>query len=535
VGALGAGACDCGLIGGYLIILQRQSTTAEAMLATRARQLAVANAALYREVSERAVAEALAVAERGQLQSILNTTVDAIITIDGRGVIQSFNSAAQSTFGYAPNEVIGQNVSMLMPEPDHSAHDQYLSNYQNAGEARIIGTGREVTGLRKDGRRFPLELSVSEVPVSEGKLYTGIVRDRSVRKAAEAALAFSEARFRLLFESSPVGITFSSGTDGIEQVSPAMLRMLERSEGEVLGRILADFDDESYSQARTDSRVQIMPGQTDSTVSERLLKRASGAPLWVQIQAGAFRNEKNEVVGVVRTVEDITQRKAAESEARLRAMLESAPIGMAWSTPGESLQTVNPKFREILGRTAEEIAGHKLSDFSAPGGTQRRTSTSEILSDGLQDAVTQERQLVRGDGRTIWVAVTASAVRQPDGRINGVLRMVEDITERRQAEKDLRASEERFRVLIESAPVGIMVSHEHDSATLANPALAAMLGVPSDLVLGKRLTDYWYPRYEQQRSGSRAVRRLRQKLRATESNEIIRTHRGLGYSFIQAD
>jgi PAS domain S-box-containing protein len=406
VGALGAGACDCGLIGGYLIILQRQSTTAEAMLATRARQLAVANAALYREVSERAVAEALAVAERGQLQSILNTTVDAIITIDGRGVIQSFNSAAQSTFGYAPNEVIGQNVSMLMPEPDHSAHDQYLSNYQNAGEARIIGTGREVTGLRKDGRRFPLELSVSEVPVSEGKLYTGIVRDRSVRKAAEAALASSEARFRLLFESSPVGITFSSGTDGIEQVNPAMLRMLERSEGEVLGRILADFDDESYSQARTDSRVQIMPGQTDSTVSERLLKRASGAPLWVQIQAGAFRNEKNEVVGVVRTVEDITQRKAAErrlaeSEARLRAMLESAPIGMAWSTPGESLQTVNPKFREILGRTAEEIAGHKLSDFSAPGGTQRRTSTSEILSDGLQDAVTQERQLVRV-GRFGW-------------------------------------------------------------------------------------------------------------------------------------
>ena len=498
-----------GLISGYVIILQRRSTTAEAMVTTRARQLAVANAALSREINERTAAEARAVAERGQLQSILNTTVDAIITIDGEGLIQSFNSAAQATFGYAPDEVINKNVSVLMPEPDHGGHDQYVRNYHTTGEAKIIGIGREVTGLRKDGRKFPLELSVSEAPVSKGKLYTGIVRDISVRKAAEAALAGSEARFRLLFESSPAGITFSTGSDGIEQVNPTMLRMLGRSEDEVVGKILADFSDDSYERPRTDSRARIMSGETETTVAERLLRRANGDPLWVQITAAAFRDEHGTAVGIISTVEDITVRKAAEerlaeSEARLRAMLESAPIGMTWSTPGEPMQTANPKLREILGRTDEEIAGHRLSDFAAPG-TQPRDGTTQILAEGPSEAVTEERHLLRGDGTAIWVAVTASAVRQPGGTLNGVLRMVEDITERREAEEELRASEERFRVLIESAPVGILVSTESGNTSLANPALGRMLGIEPSQILGKRLTDYWYPGYEQEEGGSRAT------------------------------
>ena len=497
-----------GLVSGYLIILQRRSTTAEAMVATRARQLAVANSALSREINERTAAEVQAVAERGQLQSILDTTVDAIITIDGGGLIQSFNGAAQSTFGYAPEEVINKNVSMLMPEPDHSGHDQYLRNYQTTGEAKIIGIGREVTGLRKDGSTFPLELSVSEAPVREGTLYTGIVRDISVRKAAEAALADSEARFRLLFESSPAGITLASGPNGIEQVNPTMLRMLGRSEEEVIGKILADFTDESYERPRTGSRALIMSGETETTVSERLLRRANGDALWVQITAAAFRDEHGAAVGIIRTVEDITVRRAAEerlaeSETRLRAMLESAPIGMAWSTPGEPMQTVNPKLREILGRTDEEIAGHRLSDFAAPG-PQPRDGTTQILAEGPSETVTEERRLLRGDGTAIWVAVTASVVRQPGGTLNGVLRMVEDITERRKAEEELRASEERFRVLIESAPVGIVVSTETESAILANPAMGHMLGIKESEILGKRLTEYWYPGYAQEAGGSRA-------------------------------
>lgn len=121
-------------------------------------------------------------------QGILETAAEGIITIDERGVVQSVNPAAERIFGYGVAEVVGRNVSMLMPEPDQSAHDGYISNYLRTGKARIIGIGREVEGRRKDGTRFPLELAVSEVVLGNGRLFTGILRDISERKRAEAGL-----------------------------------------------------------------------------------------------------------------------------------------------------------------------------------------------------------------------------------------------------------------------------------------------------------------------------------------------------------
>jgi PAS domain S-box-containing protein len=123
-----------------------------------------------------------------RLRTILNNTVDAIITIDERGAIESFNQAAERIFGYTAAETIGKNVKMLQPEPYHSRHDEYLSNYLRTGEAKIIGIGREVTGLRKDGTTFPLELSVSEVIVNKKRIFTGLIRDITERKQAEEEL-----------------------------------------------------------------------------------------------------------------------------------------------------------------------------------------------------------------------------------------------------------------------------------------------------------------------------------------------------------
>jgi len=121
-------------------------------------------------------------------QAILNTTVDAIIVIDKRGRVQSFNTAAETLFGYRATEVIGHNVNMLQPEPYHSQHDDYLKNYMKTKTAKIIGIGREVVGLRKDGSTFPLDLAVSEVHVGNKRLFTGIIRDITARKEAEANL-----------------------------------------------------------------------------------------------------------------------------------------------------------------------------------------------------------------------------------------------------------------------------------------------------------------------------------------------------------
>ncbi|MFW6194902.1 MAG: PAS domain S-box protein [Chloroflexota bacterium] len=117
--------------------------------------------------------------------AVLDTVVDAIITLDEEGTILSFNPAATQIFGYSQDEAIGRNVRMLMPEPDHSRHDEYLSRYLRTGERHIIGIGREVTGLRKDGVRIPMQLGVSETTLPSGRIFTGILRDISERKRQE--------------------------------------------------------------------------------------------------------------------------------------------------------------------------------------------------------------------------------------------------------------------------------------------------------------------------------------------------------------
>ena len=120
-----------------------------------------------------------------RLRAILETAVEGIITIDERGLIESVNSAAEQTFGYQAREIIGKNVSLLMPSPYRAEHDSYLANYRRTGHAKIIGIGREVVGRRKDGSSFPMDLSVSEVRLADRRLFTGFVRDISQRKRLE--------------------------------------------------------------------------------------------------------------------------------------------------------------------------------------------------------------------------------------------------------------------------------------------------------------------------------------------------------------
>ncbi|MCL4789918.1 MAG: PAS domain S-box protein [Verrucomicrobia bacterium] len=131
-------------------------------------------------VTEAALRDA---AER--LRAILATAVEGIITIDERGIIESFNPAAEKIFGYPAAEVVGQNVNVLMPSPYREEHNAYIENYRRSGHARIIGIGREVVGRRKDGSQFPMDLSVSEVRLADRRIFTGFVRDISERKRLE--------------------------------------------------------------------------------------------------------------------------------------------------------------------------------------------------------------------------------------------------------------------------------------------------------------------------------------------------------------
>ena len=120
-----------------------------------------------------------------RMRAVVDTAVDAIVTIDEVGLIERINPAAKRLFGYAEAEVAGKNVSMLMPSPYREMHDTFLSRYRDTGEKKIIGIGREVIGLRKDGSVFPMDLSVAEMRFGERRMFTGIVRDITERKAAE--------------------------------------------------------------------------------------------------------------------------------------------------------------------------------------------------------------------------------------------------------------------------------------------------------------------------------------------------------------
>jgi len=169
-------------------------------------------------------------------RAVLDHIVDGIITIDSKGIIQNFNRAAESIFGYDSSEVVNRNVKILMPEPYTTEHDGYLSRYHATGEAHVIGIGREVTGRRKDGSVFPLELAVSKMIIDDKPLYSGIVRDITARKQAELALLAAETRQRAVLENIVDGIITIDQRGSIQTFNRAAENIFGYTADEVTGK-----------------------------------------------------------------------------------------------------------------------------------------------------------------------------------------------------------------------------------------------------------------------------------------------------------
>jgi PAS domain S-box-containing protein len=164
----------------------------------------------------------MASGEQARLESIVETAVDGIITIDESGLTESFNPAAERMFGYSADEVIGQNVSILLPAPYRNEHNGYLRRYLVTGEKRIVGSGREVTGRRKDGSTFPMRLSVGEFWLGDQRRFTGIVHDLTEQKQAEQRALQAE---RLAAIGQMVTVLTHEGRNSL-QLSQANLDML---------------------------------------------------------------------------------------------------------------------------------------------------------------------------------------------------------------------------------------------------------------------------------------------------------------------
>lgn len=136
-----------------------------------------------------------------RLQAVIDTAIDGIITINDKGIIETLNKAAAKQFGYRQEEVVGHNIKLLMPEPYHSEHDMYVSNYVKTKKKKIIGTGREVIGKTKSGELFPFRLAVSDVILNDRLIFTGIIHDLSeVRQAEHALLEMNDSLEKKVIE-----------------------------------------------------------------------------------------------------------------------------------------------------------------------------------------------------------------------------------------------------------------------------------------------------------------------------------------------
>ena len=187
-------------------------------------------ALVLRDVSAQARLIRQARQDSAQWQAIVQSAIDGIIAINDAGVIEAFNPAAERLFGYAAHEVIGRNVSILMPQPYRDAHDGYIKRYLETGHAKIIGIGREVTALRKDGSEFPADLSVAEIRIDERSAFVGVLRDISQRKEAERQL--TELNRQLKDKVEELG-------EALAQLSATQEQLVESEKMASLGMLVA--------------------------------------------------------------------------------------------------------------------------------------------------------------------------------------------------------------------------------------------------------------------------------------------------------
>lgn len=191
------------------------------------------------------------------LESILDTVIDATIVIDTHGKILSFNTSAVRQFGYSPDEVIGSNVSMLMPDPYREQHDGYLSRYLSTGEKRIIGLDRVVVGRRKDGSTFPMKLAVGEVRRGDKIYFTGFIRDLTEREESAAMLGQARSELARLARLNELGEMASTLAHELNQPLSAIAnytqgcrRMLDQMEGEPARRMRGALEETAKQAIR---------------------------------------------------------------------------------------------------------------------------------------------------------------------------------------------------------------------------------------------------------------------------------------------
>lgn len=284
-------------------------------------------------------------AAEDRFDALLDAAVDAIVLITPEGIVTRFNATAERLFGYAPEEVVGHNVSMLMPSPYAHEHDGYLHRYRTTGEARIIGIGREVTARRKDGSEFPIELSVGEFSSAQGSGFVGILRDISARKAQEEMLRRQAQELRLIFANAPMAFVVTDPHGRLLDVNASCCALFGFTAAELVSR---DVRDMMHPEDRSDGALALESLLGDGGSVRRALRFVdrNGEAIHTQMYAAIGRDADEEPLMVIIALMDRGPLMKATREADdLRARL--AHVGRL-GTLGEMVSGIAHELNQPL-------------------------------------------------------------------------------------------------------------------------------------------------------------------------------------------
>ncbi|MDJ0654208.1 MAG: PAS domain S-box protein [Xanthomonadales bacterium] len=388
---------------------------------------------------------------RGLLQTLLEAAADAIIVMDSKGMIQLFNPGAERTFKWTAEEVAGKHVSMLMPKPYRSEHDDYVRQYEKTGTARIIGVGREVRALDRDGEEFPIDLSVGEAQFNDHRLYVGIMRDLRQRTHLENMLNQERRRAERVLDMVEVVIA-GIGADGeIQLVNRKGKSLFGEGQGPVglnwVGDCVAPADRDRVGQFLDDL---FRRQSTDLTSSEYTMVCGDmGAHefAWQHQFMPAQRPEDQPILLVSGFDVTDTHRMAnllKEREERLRLLFEHAPQGIITADIHGRIESVNQSLCASLGAAGAELIGLRVLDLASVSG---RESLQQSI-DQVVDTGQARRQLqcpLEWAGNKLRAEVSIGLYRSPEQLEQaGLVLQIEDKTAQLTAESEVDQLRDRL-------------------------------------------------------------------------------------------
>jgi PAS domain S-box-containing protein len=399
------------------------------------------------DISERKhVEDALRYSE-ARKSAILDTALDAVISINHRGAIQEWNPAAQRIFGYDRAEAVGEDLAELIIPPSlQRAHRDGLEHYLATGEARVLGQRMEMTARRADGSEFPVELSIARVPESDPPTFTGFLRDITQRKLAEETLRKSDSLKTAILETALDGILSIDDEGKIREWNLAAQKIFGYSRAEVLGRpmdelIIPPSLREAY-QGGVANYLMTGVGSLLNRPIELTLRRADGTEFRAELAITRVRAE--EPSGCTALIRDVTERNKSraalrESEERFRLLVEGVTdYGIYMLDPEGRVATWNAGAERLEGYRVEEILGKHLSTFFPAEDVQSGLPERALRRAASEGKVTNEGWRIRKDGSRFWSVGIITALRDESGQLRGFVKVAHDMTARKEAEEEVQ-------------------------------------------------------------------------------------------------